>query len=186
MAMRNAWLALSCGLLWACAEGATEGDRPDDDGGGGFVGDGGGGAATTSTTSSGAGPSTGGGGSGGGGAGGPMCDPPEHLCGGICVGNTPQTGCYQSTTCTACPSVINGTTTCTAGGLCDFTCTSPYVKNGPSCSCPTQCCSNADCSGGATCDNGQCVEPCDQALCIFNCGLQNKVGVCQGNQCICL
>ena len=189
MVRRNVWLALVCGSLLGCAERSAEDGTPEDDGFGGFGGEGVGGAATTttsSTTSTGGAPGVGGQGPGGGGAGSPMCTPPEHLCGGICVGNTPQTGCYQSTSCNPCPFVTNGTTKCTNDGLCDFDCAAPYVKSGSICSCPTQCCSNADCSGGATCENGQCVEPCDQVLCTALCLIQNKVGLCQNNQCVCL
>jgi len=124
-----------------------------------------------------------------GGDPGPTCGATEHLCGGICTGNTPATGCYQSVDCTACPNVPNGTATCDANGLCAATCNSPYVPSGNSCICPNQCCTNADCpTSGSTCDNGTCVEPstCDQALCIALCGLQSKIGVCLGDQCTCI
>lgn len=130
-----------------------------------------------------------GGDGGSGGVGDKRCEPPQHICSNVCEGNTPQTGCYQSTSCNPCPFVTNGTTKCTNDGLCDFDCAAPYVKSGSICSCPTQCCSNEDCSNSFLCENGQCVEPCDQALCTALCLIQNKYGVCLarlGNQCVCL
>jgi hypothetical protein len=69
--------------------------------------------------------------------------------------------------------------------LCDFDCLSPYMKSGNSCACPTQCCSSADCSGGQTCEEGQCITPCDELECILLCILQNKFGMCTGGQCVC-
>jgi hypothetical protein len=147
-------------------------------GGGGGIGGSGSGAATTTTTTS-------GGGDGGSGGSVNDCMVPRHVCGGLCVDNTPGTGCYQSTSCTACPTPTNGSATCATDGLCDVMCTSPYVKSGTSCNCPTQCCSNTECSGNATCDNGSCVSPCDQAACLITCALQNKAGLCLNNICVC-
>jgi hypothetical protein len=173
---RGACLALVVGWMLACAQGATDG--VDDDGAG--ASDGGGGAAATG----GHGPaSTTTGGMAGGGAGDPMCLPPEHLCGDTCVGNTPSTGCYQSTACTACPAVVNGTTKCDDTGLCDFDCHPPYAKSGSGCACPVQCCTNSDCGGSASCQNGQCVQPCDDATCILMCF--PSLGVCLNGQCTC-
>ena len=122
-----------------------------------------------------------------GGDPGPTCDPPQHLCGGICTGNTPATGCYQSVSCTPCPTVTNGSATCDANGQCAAMCNSPYVANGNQCVCPSQCCTNADCSGNATCQNGTCVQQstCDEGLCIFQCGLQSMFGVCVNDMCVC-
>lgn len=188
------WLALGCGVMVACAQGSATDELPEDDGAGGLDGGGGTGLSTglstgpSTTTSDGAGPGAGGSpaGSGGGGAGAgePMCGAGEHFCGGICVGNTPQTGCHQSTSCAACPPVANGTTKCSPEGICDFDCASPYVKSGSVCSCPTQCCTNADCGGSATCENGQCIEPCDEGACILSCF--PDFGVCLADQCVCI
>lgn len=123
-----------------------------------------------------------------GGDPGPTCDPPQHLCGGICTGNTPATGCYQSVDCTPCPTVTNGSATCDANGLCAAMCNSPYVANGNQCVCPSQCCTNADCGNNASCQNGTCVQDpsCDEPLCIIQCAVQNKVGICISNNCVCL
>ena len=189
-----------CGLV-ACAK-AGDGDAGD--GGGGYGTGGGYGAmgGKADTTSGGASTSDGGSGgdtsgtggdttttSGSGGTGGdpgPICNPPQHLCGGICSDNTPATGCYQSVSCTPCPTVINGTAICSAQGACAPSCNSPYVPSGNNCVCPQQCCNDNDCSGGATCENGSCVDPCDEPLCIALCLIQGKVGICLANQCVCL
>ena len=119
-------------------------------------------------------------------SGGPMCEADEHLCGGICAPNTPQTGCYQSDACTPCSTVTNGTTKCSSDGLCDFDCLDPYQKSGNTCACPTQCCSASDCSSGQSCENGQCITPCDPFECLALCLLQMKAGMCSGNQCVCI
>lgn len=176
---------LLCSLSLSCAIGAGgrggiggaggEGEISDDASGSGGTSD----AASSSSSSSAMSSSS-------SGMDPPECDPGKHLCGGICVGNTPQTGCYQSVACTPCPSVTYGTTTCTSDGLCDFTCTSPYQKSGNTCSCPMQCCSSLDCSGGQTCENGQCVTPCSDSDCLFDCVLMGYLfGSCQGGQCVC-
>jgi hypothetical protein len=161
--------------------GAGSGGDPDDPGDGGDTGSGNSGNMPMGSGGAGATP-------GSGGDAGPVCDPPNHLCGGICVGNTPQTGCYQSQSCTACPTPTNGSATCAADGTCAAMCNAPYVAQGASCVCPQQCCSNNDCGGGATCQNGTCVQPmtCDQVLCTALCLVQGKFGLCQGNTCLCL
>ena len=117
----------------------------------------------------------------------PECNPPEHFCGGICVGNTAQTGCYGSSSCTPCTAVQNGTTTCTAAGVCDFTCALPYQKNGNQCVCPTACCVAADC-GGDACVGGVCQTPCDDMLCEIACIASGYVmGICTDQYtCSCL
>lgn len=152
---------------------------------------GGGSGETTSTTST--------------TSGGSGCGAQEHMCGGICVGNTPQTGCFTSTSCSPCQAPANGTVLCTADGLCDTQCNPGYEEQGAACVCPSQCCSNADCGGGGMACNGgvcQCVAQCcsdndcpynyevcdggacacDPALCIIDCG---GFGACIGNDCFC-
>jgi hypothetical protein len=124
------------------------------------------------------------------GSGGSPCDADEHLCGGICSGNTPQTGCFQSVTCAACAAPpIHGSVTCSSAGLCDFTCGAGYTKSGNSCVCANECCSDSDCGNGASCDGGVCGEPppppCDDAACAFECGLYLCVGICLGDICTC-
>ena len=186
----------------ACAQGTGTGEGDEDvtevGGNAGFGGDvgavGGMGGNPTGTPSTGGVGGTGGSpagmpGTGGmGGDPGPTCDPPQHLCGGICTGNTPATGCYQSVDCTPCPTVTNGTAACDNNGLCAAMCNSPYVANGAQCVCPSQCCTNADCGNNASCQNGACVpDPtCDEPLCIFQCGLQNKLGICINDMCACI
>jgi hypothetical protein len=106
-----------------------------------------------------------------------------HLCNGNCVGNTPQSGCYNSASCTSCPGVPNGTPTCTGDGFCDFTCTPPYQKSGNTCACLSQCCVDQDCSGPNTCQNGQC--QCDGSLCQTQCMQMLCIGQCIANSCQC-
>ena len=123
-------------------------------------------------------------------SGGPMCDSDEHLCGGICAGNTTQTGCFQSVTCAPCAAPpIHGTSTCSAAGLCDFTCGSGYTKSGNSCVCDSECCSDADCANGASCSGGTCSDPppppCDDNACILECAAFFCVGICLGDTCTC-
>ncbi len=121
-------------------------------------------------------------------SGGGDCGAMEHKCGGVCTGNTPQTGCYTSASCAACPSPANGTSTCTPNGTCDITCNFGFIKSGNACVCDPnaqQCCTNNDCNAGETCQNNQCIAPpCDQNLCIIQCfpGL----GICVGNVCTCV
>lgn len=189
MWMMRAGAALAlCSVVFACATGIEgDGGELDGDGGDASMGGAGGNGKTddpmmTTTSSS----TTGGGGMGGM---APECDPPGHLCGGICVGNTPATGCYQSSTCASCPTPTNGTATCTMDGQCAAQCNSPYVPNGASCICPMQCCSDADCGGGGSvCQSGTCTTPqtCDQVQCTAICLIQGLFGICQGNQCLCL
>lgn len=115
---------------------------------------------------------------GSGNAGGSMgCPPDKHLCGGICVGNTPATGCFTSATCTPCPNPPqNGVAVCNAQGTCDVMCNAPYVKSSNSCVCGQACCTDADCSGGGTCVNGACevsmsCTPQDLITCQLTCAL---------------
>ncbi|MEP7120621.1 MAG: hypothetical protein ABJE95_06920 [Byssovorax sp.] len=127
------------------------------------------------------------------------CPAGQHLCGGICAGNTIQTGCFGSSDCLPCgPAPVNGTTVCSGNGTCDFTCGANYVKQGNTCACAASCCSDADCGGnGATCSGGSCVvappppPSCDSATCTSGCFaacfFQMKVGVgtCINGACVC-
>lgn len=118
-----------------------------------------------------------------------MCQAMEHVCNGMCAGNTIQTGCFGDPTCTPCPPApVNGTETCSAQGTCDFTCTNNYKKSGNACVCALACCADSDCPKGDTCSNGTCMAPpsCDMTLCIASCILQMKIGICVNNQCVCL
>lgn len=177
-------------LSGGCAQGTDGFGEP---GGTSSGGDGGSGGDDTATSTTSSGPGTGGeggaptsttstsSGMGGQGAGSP-CGPQEHQCGGICVGNTPTTGCASSTTCNACTPPANGTAVCTTDGLCDFQCTAPYQKNGGTCQCTSQCCSNTDCSGGLACVGGSCVcqtQCCNDAMC------SNPTTACSGGTCAC-
>jgi hypothetical protein len=163
----------------ACATGDTTTADDDDDGGGGSAGaTSAGGATTTTPTDS--------GGMGNTGGQEVVCDPPTHKCGGVCAQNTPQTGCYASVTCEPCPQVANGSSTCTADGLCDFECVPPYIKETSSCACPTECCGPTDCTGGAVCDQGVCVMPCEDSACAFCCMFNcMQAGDCNGLACEC-
>jgi hypothetical protein len=109
----------------------------------------------------------------------------EHLCVGGCAGNTPESGCYQSATCAACPAPAGGTATCTASGACDFTCGPNTMKSGTKCVCTLACCSDADCQNGTGCLNNQCTA-CDPTTCIMFCLNQGKIGACNGVDCQCI
>lgn len=194
-------------LVVAAAPGCAQGSD-DDLGDPGGTGPGSGGASgpsgPTTTGGGGAAPT---GGMGGAGAGSP-CGAQEHMCGGICTGNTPASGCFGSNTCDPCQAPANGTATCTTTGLCDFECAAPYQKSGAACTCAQMCCSNAECTGGTTCMNGtcQCATECcaasdcasyqtcsggscacDQAACLTYCITMGLVGVCNpiNQQCVC-
>jgi hypothetical protein len=209
-----ALLALGIGVGVGCASQLTDvvgGDGDGDEGasystgaggtGGQIAGSGGSGATGSdggSSTSSGTGAtggvgSTGGSGSGpgGSGAGGAApCPQGQHFCGGVCAGNTPQTGCFLSDSCAPCVAPANGTSTCAADGNCDFTCGAGWMKSGAQCACATECCSDNDCSGDDTCVGGTCTPPpptCDLAVCIFECGFSTGCpGICVGPTCTCL
>lgn len=219
--IRSALLgAALAGIAWAagCAKGSNIIDTTGGEGGaGGASGSGGSGAAdgpatSTGTTSSGNGAAATSAASGtassSSAASGPgatssssvgassssglMCPKPEHFCNGVCANNTPDTGCTSSVSCTPCAAPLNGTATCTVGGVCDFTCAAPYQKSGASCVCGAACCTNADCGGGgATCVNGACMAPpsCDQqtctAGCLISCLPKFGVGICLNNMCVC-
>lgn len=125
------------------------------------------------------------------------CPMGTHECGGICVGNTPATGCLQSMTCAACPTPANGSAACTADGLCDVNCAVGYMKQGNACVCATQCCSVADCPAGQTCSGGVCSGggggSCDpdqcQFTCVATCIIMMKLGIgtCDAsNTCNCM
>lgn len=121
-------------------------------------------------------------------ASGLVCNPPQHVCNGQCAGNTPDTGCTTSVSCSPCPSPVNGMAACAINGTCDVTCNAPYVKSGGSCVCGAACCADADCNGG-TCVNGQCQAACNQAACAAICIIQCMkpgLGVCQNNKCVCI
>ncbi len=178
-------------LFFGCAQGSDS--IFGDEGEGGAGGAGGETASSTtassgSTTSSTSASSTTSGTTTSTSSGGPECADDQHLCGGVCTGNTTQTGCFTSVTCAPCASPpINGTSTCSADGKCDFTCNSGYAKSGNSCVCAAECCSNADCPGGGTCQGGVCgAPPCDQAACIIECFAMFCVGICIGDTCTCM
>ena len=198
-------------LVLAAAPGCAQGSD-DDLGDPGGTGPGSGGSSGTggpAATGAGGSATTGGGGMGSGGSGSP-CGAQEHMCGGICTGNTPESGCFSNTTCDPCTAPANGTATCTTTGLCDFECTAPYQKNGAACTCPSMCCSNAECTGGLQCMSGTCACAteccsandcasyqtctggscaCDQAGCLAYCIASGMgvVGICNilNQQCVC-
>lgn len=167
-------------------------------GGVGGVGASGAGGAGTAGGATGAGAAggsgTGGGatGTGGKGGSGPSCGVTEHLCGGVCASNTPQTGCFASASCTACSVPSHGTASCTNDGFCDSACDAGYQKAGNQCVCGANCCSDSDCGNGQSCQSGSCVDPvpaCDALQCTADCTLKNGkfcVGACNGGTCTCL
>ena len=123
-----------------------------------------------------------------------VCPAGQHQCGGVCAGNTPETGCFGSNDCLSCTAPVNGTSTCTANGTCDFSCGASYTKVGNTCMCSFSCCSDADCSAGSACLGGSCsVAPptCDPddctASCLVQCFIQGKfgIGACNNGACAC-
>jgi len=205
--IRETWLVLVASALVACAQGSvSEGAGGEGDGGDKTSGPGSstasgmggvGGMSSSSTASSmggmGGDPSSSSSSSSSSSTGtGSMCPPMQHVCGGICVGNTPDTGCFGSTNCTACPTPLNGASKCDTAGQCDFYCNVGYTKSGSQCVCMTACCIDTDCSNGQTCSGGTCSTPCDQTQCQFTCTFQcatmNKIGTgtCTANGCTCV
>jgi hypothetical protein len=188
-------LVLSTAIIWlGCAQGS---DSAFGEGGEGGVGGAGGASGPSSTSSaastsgststSSSSASTSGSTTASSSSGGPDCSAEQHLCGGVCTNNTPQTGCFTSVTCAPCASPpVNASSTCSADGKCDFSCTPGYMKSGNVCVCASECCSDADCGGGQVCQGNQCVAPpCDQAQCILDCFAQLCVGLCVGDMCVC-
>lgn len=180
----GAFCLVSVGLLtqgFGCAQ-PTEGDGAKSDENEGGAGGTGAGTPTTSSSGGGSGTTTttGVGGSGGGSTS--DCPPPQHMCGGLCVDGTPQNGCYASSSCTSCPTVANGNAVCTADGQCDIECAAGYQESNGACTCPSQCCSNADCGGsGYTCNGGTCqcsAQCCSDAQCA-------ATEACDGGTCAC-
>jgi hypothetical protein len=126
---------LTFGLLsvfvGACA--TEQGFQP---GGGETATGGAGGAGAGSVVTGGAYSATGGtapitGGAGGVPSGEPCPNPGEKRCGGVCVAPSPETGCSLDT-CTACPTIANGQSTC-LGTTCDYTCNVGYTRSSGSC-----------------------------------------------------
>lgn len=156
-------LVLAIGLLAAaCASGTDTGNSG---GGGGSGGTATGTTGTGSTTGTPTGTSTG---------TTPNCGATQHLCGGICTDNTPESGCYGSSSCEPCPSPANGAAICSEAGVCDVTCNDPYVKSGSHCECPTECCIPDDCTDEDTeCVEGACVDLCVKVNCIAKCLLEH-------------
>lgn len=139
-----------------------------------------GGATTTSSTSS---------GDGGAGAGPPMCDPPQKLCGGVCVDGMVANGCSASAECLPCPEpTSNGFAVCDAGGACAVECDEGYDPQGSECVCPGECCDNSDCASSEVCADNTCTTDCSQGseaygLCVLLCVAMNQQcrtdGVCE-------
>jgi hypothetical protein len=149
-------------------------------------GDGGVGAAGPSSSSS---AGNGGGPASSSSSGGPSCQPDEHLCGGLCTGNTVESGCSQSTDCAPCPTDPNGTTSCTTEGLCQLDCAMPYLRIGDTCDCATECCANSDCDVDEICEMGACKVDCSMGTqtytyCLALCGVQNMS--CDPITCTCV
>jgi hypothetical protein len=196
--------AFVLGFVGACAEATGPGfeNVPGSGGSGGEGGIGGssggnGGAAMTSSSSSGGGSSSssssGGGSSSSSSAssssGGPTCGASEHLCSGICTGNTPATGCFTSQTCAKCGDVPNGAPICNAQGACDANCPAGYTKNGYACECQSACCVDKDCGSGNICTGGTCSTGgggmCDDFFCALTCVVNGGFGACAGGKCLC-
>jgi hypothetical protein len=184
------WSALALLALSACAGPETAGDDLEGWGGGGEedewnpapIGSEGATSASASATGgeSGAGSGTGSPGSGG-------CGPGEHFCGGLCAGNTPETGCWQSASCESCTPPAHATSTCTEEGACDFACADDYHLVDGQCRCALECCTSLDCTGDNICSGGTCgPPPCYSLDCLGTCLLSLQCGgICLGDTCTC-
>lgn len=79
------------------------------------------------------------------------CPSGQHACGQQCVSNAALTSCGAS--CSPCPTVANGTATCTSG-MCGRTCDAGYVNSGGACVDINECnTNNGGCSASAICTN---------------------------------
>lgn len=99
------------------------------------------------------------------------CDEGEHACGTGCIedlpnepGNGCRLGCGE-----ACVAPDDGTPSCTAGGTCDFTCPTPFRREGDACVCAPSTCELLDFECGAP-DDG--------------CGTPLNCGDCGGGACV--
>lgn len=126
------------------------------------------GAAASGGSSGAAGTSGSAGASGTAGAAGSSCTGPQHMCSGVCTGNTIESGCFTSSLCLACPPPpLHGTEVCSNQGQCDFICDQGYSKNGIVCQPNPGTCSDTDC--------------------LTSCATQTLCGRCNSsNQCECV
>lgn len=118
----------------------------------------------------------------------------QHKCNGTCVDNTPETGCFLSSSCDPCPMpAMNGIALCTGNGTCDLKCDAGYVPNSTKTGCdpippPPSCCDDADCPNPFNpCIAGFCQFPfgavCMPAGCDAYCqcmagGMPGSTGTC--------
>jgi hypothetical protein len=127
-----------------------------------------------------------------------ICPQGFHDCNGACVANDSTATCGSS--CTACPSVANSTTTCDGTG-CGLTCNEGFFACGGNCylgsgesaeACgPT--CTPCTAPPGATasCINGQCSSDCTGGQSVNACGpscepcntVENGTAACIGGSC---
>lgn len=123
----------------------------------------------------------------------------QHKCNGVCTDNTPESGCFTSTTCDPCPMpAANGVAICSSLGACDLQCDTGYQPNASKTACdaippPPECCDDTDCVPPAfpICLNGYCQFPfgavCDPARCnefcqcAVNGGTPQSTGQCMPN-----
>ncbi len=113
--------------------------------------------------------------------GGITCMSGMHDCSGSCVPdqiNDPSMGCRRGCG-DPCPAPTEGgMATCTSSGLCDVQCTPPYRKEGDTCRCAPQSCSEA----GAMCGSGVS-DGCGGTI---DCGMCGMGRMCDDmHQCVC-
>ena len=123
---------------------------------------------------------------------GTLCGYQQHLCSGSCEGNTIETGCFTSTSCSPCPTPTHGKAVCGASGVCDLQCDTGYQANAAKTDCevippPPECCDDAECPFLTVCLDGYCRSPfasaCDPARCNTFCqckagGTPESLGTC--------
>lgn len=107
------------------------------------------------------------------------CPAGQHVCGGGCIDDLPddpangcRLGCGDA--CPAPPGM--GTASCSAAGLCDFTCTLPFRRVGDACVCTPTTCETMGAMCGAP-DDG-CGTP-------LNCGTCDTGSACIDGRCAC-
>jgi hypothetical protein len=94
------------------------------------------------------------------------CSAGQGCCNGTCTNLNTTSNCGScGHTCTA---PTNGTATC-ANGTCGFTCNTGFKECNGTCIPSGNCCNDAECNGGQTCQNGTCACPTGTKPCNGSC-----------------
>lgn len=106
------------------------------------------------------------------------CASGQHVCPSGCTADRtddPANGCRLGCGSAPCTAPAGGTASCSTGGMCDFECAPPFVREGEGCACTPRTCSDldalcgspddgcgtplacGDCGSGSACTSGRCV-----------------------------